>query len=273
MNKQINIKYYKWNKKDYKNLSQSLLKIIGLKEIQFYMPLFSLFFYIHNTPFSHKKIDLDRKYYLLNLNEIIKERYYNSNLIVKGHIYDSYKNIKEEKEIFCKTIPILDPMHCINNNYNLVIKNNYHLPTGYNYNTFSKINDINNVAYIDTFCSYLFSQLVLLKKLPSFAIYYGSLNGIGDYRYDMTEEYDDLKMDKCFNKNLGKSFKLDIYLSDSEESDESEENEENDENEESEQMNDYSLDAAATGRPCFRAAKAERIAGVADETSGSSSKL
>ena len=46
-----------------------------------------------------------------------------------------------------------------------------------------------------------------------------------------------------------------------------------DENEESEQMNDYSLDAAATGRPCFRAAKAERIAGVADETSGSSSKL
>ena len=91
MNKQLNIKYYKWKKKDYKNLSRSLFEIIGLKEAQFYMPLFSLFFYIHNTRFSHKIIDLDRKYYLLNLNEILKERYYNSNLIVKGEIYDSYK--------------------------------------------------------------------------------------------------------------------------------------------------------------------------------------
>ena len=215
MNKQLTIKYHKWDRKKYKRLSQSLSSLIYLKEIQFYIPLFSLFFYIHNTPFSHKTIDLARRYYLMNLTEITKERYYNSNLFVKGLIYDSSKNIQEEKEIFCKSIPILDPIHCINNNYNLRVKNNYHLPTGYNYNTFSKINDINNGAYIDTFCSFLFGQLVTSKKLPSFAIYYGSVNGIGEYKYDMTEEYDDFKIDKCFNDNLGKTFKLDIYLSDS----------------------------------------------------------
>jgi len=232
MDKQHTIKYHKWDKKKYKILSNSVSRIIYLKDIQFYIPLFSLFFYIHNTPLSHKTIDLDRKYYLTNLIEITKERYYNSNLFLKGLVYDSYKNISEEKEIFCKSIPILDPIHCINNNYNLRVKNNYHLPTGYNYNTFSKINDINNGAYIDTFCSFLFGQLVTSNKLPSFAIYYGSVNGIGEYKYDMTEEYDDLKVDKCFNHNLGKTFELDIYLSE-EESEESEEESEEESDEES----------------------------------------
>ena len=33
------------------------------------------------------------------------------------------------KEFFCKTIPILDPNHVVMNNYNLVSKNNYHLPS------------------------------------------------------------------------------------------------------------------------------------------------
>jgi len=228
MNKNKQIRYHKWKKKDFKLFSKTISKLIGLKDCQCYMPLFSLFFYIHNTPYSHKIIDFDRKYYITELNEIIKERYYNSNLILKGNIYDSSKNIYEEKDIFCKSIPILDPIHCINNNYNMVIKNNYHLPTGYNYNTFSKINNINNGAYIDTFCSFLFSQLVINKKLPSFAIYYGSVNGIGNYKYDMTEEYDDFKLDKCFNKNLGKSFKLDIYLSDEDSENDSDNDSDND---------------------------------------------
>ena len=72
------------------------------------------------------------------------------------------------------------------------------MPGAYNYNTFNKINDMNNGAYIDTFCSFLFGNLVTTGELPSFAIYYGSVNGIGDYKYDMTEEYDDFKIDKCF---------------------------------------------------------------------------
>jgi len=216
MSEQVTIRYYKWNKKEYTNLSRSIQELLSIRQPQFYMPFFSLYFYIHNSPLSVKKIDMERRYYLRSLGEIIKERYYNSNTIIKGGVYDSNKNIIEEKDIFCKSIPILDPIHLINNNYNLVIKNNYHLPGAYNYNTFNKINDMNNGAYIDVFCSYIFGQLVSKNISPSFALFYGSLNGIGDYKYDMTEEYDDLKIDKCFNDNLGRTFKLDIYLSDSE---------------------------------------------------------
>ena len=47
-----------------------------------------------------------------------------------------------------------------------------------------------------------------------------------------------------------------------------------DENGESEQMNDFSLDAAATGRPRFRSAGAGRVAGAAGVARGSNnSKL
>ena len=211
---QVNISYYKWIKKDSSFFFRSLRDLLSIRELQFYMPLYSLYFYIHNTQFSQKIIDMDRRYFIKNVKEKIKERYYNSNLIIKGDIYDSHKNNMEEKELFCKSIPILDPIHAINNNYNLIKKNNYHLPGAYNFNTFNKINDINNGAYIDVFCSFLFGKLTEKNILPNFAIFYGSVNGIGEYKYDITEEYDDYKIDKCFNQNIGKTFKLDIYLSD-----------------------------------------------------------
>ena len=102
-------------------------------------------------------MEFKRKYYITEIKNIIKKRYYNSNMTLEGIIYDSGKNTYNTKTFFCKIIFILDPIHCLNNNYNLIYKNTYHLPSAYNYNTFHKINNIDNTAYIDVFCSYLFS--------------------------------------------------------------------------------------------------------------------
>ena len=62
------------------------------------MPFYSLYFYIHNKHQSNIKIDLQRNFYIRKIKEIIKERYYHSNLILLGSIYDSSKNKIEEKE-------------------------------------------------------------------------------------------------------------------------------------------------------------------------------
>ena len=209
------IRYHKWEEKEYKELFNSVKEHLEMKSLQFYMPFYSLYFTIHNNSRSLLKMDLERNFYIRNIKDITKSRYYNSNMFLVSNIYDSSKNIIEEKEIFCKTIPIVDIMHCINDNYNFITKNNYHLPSAYNYNTFKKINDMNNTAYIDVFCSYLFGNLTYNKINPSFALYYGSMNGIGDYKYDISEEYHDIKNDKCFNKCIDKGFKLDVYISDS----------------------------------------------------------
>ena len=51
------IKYKKWDKKDIRRPQSSIRNILNLKYCQFYIPLMSLYFYIHNTPKSVKCID------------------------------------------------------------------------------------------------------------------------------------------------------------------------------------------------------------------------
>ena len=135
------IYYYKWETKKYKELFNSFKEFINIKSLQFYMPVYSLYFYIHNKSNANKCIDLRRNFYIQNFNEIVKERYYNSNMIFKGNVYNSSKNIIENKEIFCKCIPILDSIHCINNNYNIVSYNN-HLLAGFPVNSIQKYENI-----------------------------------------------------------------------------------------------------------------------------------
>ena len=130
------ILFYKWSTRDYKKFYSSVREILDMKSLQFYMPFFSLYFYIHNKPNANHKIDMKRNFYLKEITEITKSRYYNSNMFLKGYVYNEKKNITLEKEFFCKSIPLLDPIHIINNNYNLVNHNNYHLPSNYNHNTF-----------------------------------------------------------------------------------------------------------------------------------------
>ena len=57
----MNIQYCKWNKQDIQLLHNSFRHVLNLKEPQLYYPIMSLFFYIHNTPNSHKFIDFKKK--------------------------------------------------------------------------------------------------------------------------------------------------------------------------------------------------------------------
>ena len=104
------------------------------------------------------------------------------------------------------------------NNYNNLIRRNPLLPSCYSYNTYSKLNDMDNTAYIDTFLSFLCSELTINDKIPSFPIYYGSVNGIKkEYNYDISDDYQQYKNEKWFYKNLGDLYTLDLYISSDEE--------------------------------------------------------
>ena len=215
---QLYIQHHRWKKQEWRRLFSSISENLHMNSLQFYMPMFSMYFYIHNTKHSHSTMDLQRRYYLAEWLEITKERYYNSNLKGKGIIYDSQTQTFDSREFFCKRIPIVDPMQCIENNYTSKIPRNPYMPSCYNYNMFHKINDMNNTAYIDVFCSYLCGQLTLQKKSPSFPLFYGAWNGVGDYKYDITEEYPELRFEKSFTDNIGKTFTVDVYNSSEDES-------------------------------------------------------
>ena len=216
----INIQYHKWNKKQMNILSKSCYEILNIKEIQFYQPYFSLYFHIYNTKKSHKMIDLQRRFFLKEIIHLTNEKYHTSNIFVDCKIYDNQKNLEFSKELFCKCIPLLDPLYYIMNNYNNFVHRNKLLPSCYNYNTFQKINNMHNSAYIDTFLSYICSEITIQDLLPSFPIFYGAFNGIKEkFNFDISDDYDSLKNEYWFHKNMNQyDFIIDMYVSsDSEE--------------------------------------------------------
>lgn len=215
----MNIKYHKWSKKERLKLFNSLKKYLDLSDCQFYQPYFSLYFNIHNTKNSHKTIDLDRRFFIKEINEIVKEKYETSNTFLKCTIYDKKQNSLVEKDVFCKCIPLLDPLYFLMNNYNNLIRRNPLLPSNYSFNCYNKINDMHNSAYIDTFFSFITSEITLNDINPSFPIFYGSVSGVKkEVKYDITEDYEEYKGEKWFYKTLGKSHTLDMYVSSEEES-------------------------------------------------------
>jgi hypothetical protein len=216
------INKYIWDKKLINNFYKSCNELFTIDNLQLYNPIYSLYFHIYNTKNSHKCIDIKRRYYIHKLLDIVKFKYYHSNCLLNSTIYDSKDNKLLDKEIFCKIIPLLEPLYFIKNNYNNLIHRNPLLPSNYNANTFEKINNMNNTAYIDTFFSYICSELTEKDILPCFSKYYGSVNGImKKYNFDISEEYHDFKEEAWFHKNLGEQFKMDIYM-DSDDSDDSE---------------------------------------------------
>merc|ERR1711991_805083 len=80
------------------------------------------------------------------------------------------------------------------------------LPNIHSYLTNKKVNNSHNSAYIDSFFSYLGSELTENGHCPTFPIYYGTFSGIADeFKYDVSEEYSMMKNEdwfKIFNNNL-----------------------------------------------------------------------
>jgi len=225
-----NVNFHKWDKKCSKILFKSCNNLLDMEQIQFYQPYFSLYFHLHNTKKSHQCIDLKRRYYIYEILEITNKKYHTSNIFAKCKIYDTYKNIFTIEEVFCKCIPLLDPLYFIMSNYNNFIHRNPLLPSSYNYNTFEKINNMNNNAYIDTFLSFICSELTINNVNPSFPIYYGSVNAIkNNFNFDISDDYYSLKQEDWFHKNLSKfDIKVDMYVSSDDEDNCSDESDDED---------------------------------------------
>ena len=203
---------YKWQKQEFKILYNSCKKYLDVKDIQFYFPILSLFFYYHNTKYSNKTVDLKHRYKCKEILESENYKYYNSNKLSKCKIHDNNLNIDINTECFIKCIHLIDPIHHMMNNYKIT---NNGLPNNYNYNYNNKINNLNNSSYIDVFFSFLMSELVIQKKNIHFPLFYGSINGISDtYNMDITEEYPEFIGEKWFKKNIGKNFTIDMFVDD-----------------------------------------------------------
>ena len=205
------IQPYLWKKKEIKLFNKNLYEHITIKNTQFYNPIYSLYLYYHNTANSKQILDIYKNKVLKLITNSYEHKNYNSNKLLKGYIFNNSNNSLQEKDIFCKIIPLLDPMNYIMNNYSLNY-NNILLPSNYKYNLFSKLNSIENSAYIENLFSIISNYLCDNNILPFLPLSYGSVTGINTlFKYDISEEYIHFVNEKWFRKNLGKLFTLDIY--------------------------------------------------------------
>ena len=193
---------------NYKKNDNSLLfnqknkSLLDISKIQNYIPLFNNFFNLTNTNYAN--FNINYPYYL---NDLLSKESYNK---YKALLISNDTEEKIEKNIFFKYSPLLDPVKYICNKYDLS-KNLITLPQVdiSNNLTHSKINDVNNSAYVDGFFTFLTSQLLHTHNFIHGLDCYGTFLAIKkNLLIDISDDIDFLYNSDDFHKNNNNIFKF-----------------------------------------------------------------
>ena len=192
--------YYRKNKNDelFKALENSSL---GLDNLQNYVPLYEKFFSLNDTNFN--SINLNQKYYLHTLDEELNKN------VIKASVADNSNNILK-RDVFCKFSPLLDPLKYLTGKYDISSNNMLPLPQYNEQTLFPKLHDKNNTAYIDSFFTYLSSQLLHNYDFLNSIDYYGSfLGNQQQFQYNIVDDLDYLNESDFFHKNKNEYYSID----------------------------------------------------------------
>ena len=186
--------YYR--KTNNEELFQTLEKSeFEIRDLQNYVPIYDNFFSLNSK--NYNSINLNQKYNLYSIKQILDR---NSLL---AEVSDQSNNIIE-KQAFSKFSPLLDPLKVLTGKYDT---SNNDLTTLPKYNDisdnyFPKLLDKNNSAYVDSFFTYLSSQLLHHYDSINSIDYYGSYLGIqGKFNYNIVDDIEYLNENEYFHKN------------------------------------------------------------------------
>ena len=194
---------FSYKKNDNKNLFASLEKqdLLNLSKSQNYIPLYKKFFELNTN--NYNSINLNNP---LSLKEIISKE--TENKFLGKVVTDS--EIERNKEVYFKLSPLLDPIKYITGKYDISDNNLLNLPDFINpKNCHEKVNDPNNLSYVDGFFSYLTSQLLHNYGFIHGLDFYGSfLATKNEYIVNIKDEMEYLRDSKFFHKNKGKLYEF-----------------------------------------------------------------
>jgi hypothetical protein len=155
-----------------------------IESVQNYNPIYDLWFKLDES--NYNRISLNNANHLVDMNTVVG------------------LNTKEliSRPVFIKYSPLLDPIRYMVGKYESCKQPIGNLPSLTNENVHMKIQDYNNMAYVDGFFSYLSSQLLNTHNFVHGVDFYGSFTGIQEqYKMDITDDYDYLQCSAFFNKN------------------------------------------------------------------------
>jgi hypothetical protein len=191
-----------YQKNENSKLFASLVKpeIMDISTIQNYIPIYSTFFALQKN--NYNSINLKHHYFLYNITKKQSEN------IFQGKVKDEYGNM-HTKDIFIKYSPLLDPVKYMIGKYDNSNNELFNLPTFIDNNAHEKMRDTNNTAYIDSFFSFLSSQLLHHHGFIHGVDFYGSYISIkNNFMANVCDDIDYLSQSNYFKKNIGNLFTM-----------------------------------------------------------------
>lgn len=174
--------------------------LLNMANCQNFIPLYNNFFTLNEN--NYNVINLNNQNMLISINEKKTEN------LFSGTIKDENNNIIS-KNVFFKLSPLLDPFKYLAGKYDINNENLFDLPKLKEDNCHYKIADKNNSAYVDSFFTYLTSQLYnragFIHGLDFYGSYLGKKN---NYHVDIGEDIETLLNNDFFHKNTNKLFKF-----------------------------------------------------------------
>ena len=198
---------FTYRKNDNASLFESVQRneLLDIKEPQNYVPLYKKFFDLNDK--NYDKINLNNKKYLRRIITMTDD---NS---CKGIIMNS-KNNEENAEIFFKYSPLLDPTKYLIGKYDENV-NLMNLPKYNHSDCHAKVKDPNNAAYVDSFFTYLTSQLLHNHGIIHGIDFYGSFLGKkNNFKINIADDVEYLNDSDFFHKNRGTLFNIDNSFAD-----------------------------------------------------------
>ena len=159
-----------------------------------YIPIYNRYFNLNQN--NYNNISLNNQNSLKMITNKISENIFDGEIIKENG--DSQK-----QKIFFKLSPLLDPFRYLAGKYNSEIEDINILPK-FDSNCHPKLLDPNNTSYVDSFFTYLTSQLLNKNDFIHGLDFYGSYIGIkNNYHVDIGDDLEMLRDSKHFHENQG----------------------------------------------------------------------
>lgn len=189
-----------------KNDNSTLFSTLGsfshlhFDNVQNYVPMYDKYFAL--TDSNHNSINLNHKY---TITKIVSSESQNK---CTALVVDEEGKVSE-KNVFFKLSPLLDPIKYLVGKYDVTDPDLFHLPGRGISRVNAKILDPNNAAYVDSFATYLTSQLLHRHGFVHGLDFYGSfLATKQDFIINLNDDIDYLYDSNFFHKNQGSLFTL-----------------------------------------------------------------
>lgn len=173
---------FTYSKPDMSNIIHQMEKEpIEFYESQLYSPVNNLFLELNNTNFQSTTLNYNRM--MKTMYEAVDDH------VIKLECLQGKKQM--DYDSFVKFSPILDPIRYLVGKYDLSDSNLTRLPKFDSSNAHPKSLDFDNASYVDSFFSYLSSQMFHYHKLINAIDCYGTL--LGKKRRFIVDTYDDFE--------------------------------------------------------------------------------